>query len=192
MGATAGLSSLLVILNFASNLTSMAGASRQLFAFARDRGLPFSGWMSHVSPRFLVPTNAIVLSTIIACIFHCINIGSTIAWNIIMSVGSVALASSYLISIGCITWRRLRKLPLLPSPFSLGGRYGVIVNISALLFCALILVFAFFPPTPLPAPTSMNWAIVVYTGVLGVAGLYYVTRARHHYEGPVEYVRKTV
>ena len=186
-----GLSSLLIILNFANNLNNMAGASRQLFAFARDRGLPFSSWVSRVSPRFMVPTNAIIVSATIACIFHCINIGSTIAWNIIMSVGSVTLASSYLVSIGCMTWRRIHRLPLLPSSFSLGAHYGFTINILALLFCVLVLVFAFFPPTPHPAAGSMNWAIVVYAGVLGISGVYYVLRARHHYDGPVEYVRKT-
>ncbi|KAK3213494.1 hypothetical protein GRF29_28g62596, partial [Pseudopithomyces chartarum] len=89
VAGTIGLSVLLIILNFVNNITSMAGASRQTFAFARDRALPFSSWISRVSQRFVVPTNAIILSSVIACIFHCINIGSAIAWNIIMSVGTV-------------------------------------------------------------------------------------------------------
>lgn len=192
IAGTTGLSALLIILNFVNNLTNMAGSSRQSFAFARDRGLPFSTWISLVSPRFLVPTNAIILSSVIACIFHCINIGSAIAWNIIMSLGTVAIVSSYIMSIGCITWRRIRKIPLLPSNFSLGLYTGLVVNCLALAFCLITFVFAFFPPVPHPSTFVMNWAIVVYAGVLSIAGVYYVTCARHQYKGPVEYVRKSV
>jgi hypothetical protein len=62
----------------------------------------------------------------------------------------------------------------------------------ALAFCLLTFLFAFFPPIPHPATVGMNWAIVVYAGVLSIAGVYYVLRARYHYKGPVEYVRKSV
>lgn len=56
----------------------------------------------------------------------------------------------------------------------------------------LVFVFAFFPPIPNPPSVNMNWAIVVYTGILLFAGMYYAISARHHYDGPVEYVRKSV
>lgn len=191
VASTTGLCVLLIILNLVNNLTNMAGASRQLFAFARDRGLPYSAWVSRVPSRFDVPVNAVIVSSLCACVLHCINIGSSIAFNIILSAGSVALITSYLTSIGCITWRRLRGLPLLPSKFSLGHKLGLVVNILAMAFCALIFVFAFFPPAPNPPAQSMNWAIVVYAGVLGIAGVYYVVSGRKKYDGPVEYVRKS-
>lgn len=190
VSSTTGLSCLLIILNLVNNLTNMAGASRQLFAFARDRGVPFSPWISRVHPGYDVPINAIIVSSLCACVLHCINIGSSIAFNIILSVGSVALITSYLTSISCVTWRRLRGLPLLPSKFSM-GRLGLAVNVLSLAFLALIFVFAFFPPVPKPQAMAMNWAIVVYVGVLAVAGAYYMGRARGKYDGPVEYVRKS-
>jgi choline transport protein len=189
-GATA-LSSLLVILNIAAVMSNTAGASRQMFAFARDRGLPFSRWISRVPSGYDVPVNAIILSTTFACVLLCINIGSNIGFNIITSIGTVALITSYMTSIGCVTLRRLRGQPLLESPFAM-GRLGLVVNILSLMFLMLIFVFAFFPPVPNPPATGMNWAIVVYVGMLAVGGFYYVLRARHVYDGPVEYVRKSV
>ncbi|KAF2729568.1 GABA permease [Polyplosphaeria fusca] len=186
-----GLMVLLIVLNVVNNLTNMAGASRQLFAFARDRGVPFHPWVSKVKPTYDVPINAIIVCAFCACIFHCINIGSSIAFNIIMSAGSVALVTSYLISISCITLRRLRNLPLLESKFSI-GRVGLAVNLLSLAFLILVMVFAFFPPVPDPPAISMNWAIAIYAGVLGIAGLYYIFQARREYDGPVEYVRKSL
>lgn len=188
-GATA-LTSILIVLGIAGNLTNMAGASRQMFAFARDRGLPAHKWISQVPPRFDVPVNAVVVSTVFACILHCINIGSSIAFNIILSIGSVALITSYLTSVACITWRRIKGLPLLETRFSL-GRAGLATNLFSLAFLVVLLVMSFFPPIPNPPPELMNWAIVVYGGVLIFAGIYYFVSARKHYVGPVEYVRKS-
>jgi amino acid transporter len=190
VASTNGLSCLLIILNLVNNLTNMAGASRQLFAFARDRGVPFSPWIARVHPGYDVPINAVIVSSLCACVLHCINIGSSIAFNIILSAGSVALITSYLTSIGCVTWRRLRGYPLLKSKFSM-GKLGLPVNLLSLAFLALVFVFAFFPQVPDPTAPAMNWAIVVYAGVLGIAGVYYVVRGRYRYDGPVEYVRKS-
>ncbi len=168
----------------------MAGSSRQLFSFARDKGVPFHTWVARVPVGYDVPVNSILVSAMFACIFECINIGSSIAFNIIMSIGTVALVTSYMTSVGSVTYRRIRGLPLLPSKFSL-GRFGLPVNVLSLLFCLIIYVFAFFPPIPNPPAAAMNWAIAVYGGMLLLAFTYYMLWARREYVGPVAYVRKS-
>ncbi|KIY02245.1 uncharacterized protein Z520_02383 [Fonsecaea multimorphosa CBS 102226] len=189
-GGAIGLTTILIILNVCANLTTMAGSSRQLFSFARDKGVPFHRWVSRVPPGYDVPVNSIIVSALCSCVFHCINIGSSIAFNIIMSIGTVALITSYMTSIGSITWRRIRGLPLLPSKFSL-GKFGLGINMAALCFCAVVYVFSFFPPMPNPPAASMNWACAVYGGVVLLAFTYYAIRARHVYVGPVAYVNKS-
>lgn len=188
-GATA-LTSILVVLGIAGHLTNMAGASRQLFAFARDRGVPGHRLVSQVPPHFDIPVNAIIVSSLVACVLYCINIGSTIAFNIILSIGSVALLTSYFTSVSCITWRRIRQLPLLDTRFSM-GKAGLAANLFSLAFLLLVFVMSFFPPIPNPTPSAMNWACVVYGAVLIFAFCYYYVSARKHYVGPVEYVRKS-
>lgn len=42
------MTALILVLGFFGNVTVMAGSSRQLFAFARDEGMPFSKWMAKV------------------------------------------------------------------------------------------------------------------------------------------------
>lgn len=47
-GATV-MTSIVIILAVFGAITNIATASRQLFAFARDKGVPFSSWFAYVS-----------------------------------------------------------------------------------------------------------------------------------------------
>jgi choline transport protein len=107
----------------------------------------------------------------------------------VLSLGVAAMYTSYLISIGCVALKRIRGEPLLPSRFSL-GRFGLAINIIAVLFLLFVWVFAFFPVTPHPTVTDMNWAILGYGAFIIFVLIDYVVRGRHSYVGPVEYVRK--
>ncbi|KAK8127242.1 hypothetical protein PG984_008350 [Apiospora sp. TS-2023a] len=187
-GAT-GLSIIIVIMTIAGNLTGVATASRQLWAFSRDQGMPFSSYFAYVHPGLNLPINSITMTLIVTVLLTLIAIGSDVALNSLTSLGTNAILSSYMCSIGCITWRRLTNQPLLPSKLPL-GRWGLTINIVSMLFLLVIFVFAFFPPGPNPAPADMNWNILIY-GVSVVGSLlYYALSARKRYVGPVEYVRK--
>lgn len=58
-------------------VNNIATSSRQLWAFARDKGVPFSGWFSVVSSGG-IPANALIFSYIFAILLSLINIGSTV------------------------------------------------------------------------------------------------------------------
>ncbi len=60
-------------------VSDTAGSSRQLFAFARDKGIPFSSWVGRVHPRFDVPVNAIIVIGVVSALISLINIGSIVA-----------------------------------------------------------------------------------------------------------------
>lgn len=51
IGATL-MTTLFVLLNFFAALSVVAAGSRQIFSFARDKGMPFSGWFRQVSDVF--------------------------------------------------------------------------------------------------------------------------------------------
>ena len=57
--ATCVLGGLLILLLFFSTVTTVASASRQVWAFSRDRGFPFSSWICHVRPAWEIPANAV-------------------------------------------------------------------------------------------------------------------------------------
>lgn len=170
-------------------MTIVATASRQLFAFARDEGLPFSSWLAKVSPSLELPLHSIIVTFVSSALLSLINIGSSVALNSVVSLTTNASLSTYMCSIGSILWRRWTGAPLLPSPFSLGS-WGLAINIASELFLVVFFVFSFFPATPNPTPATMNWNILIYGVVVVFSLVFYLLRGRHRYVGPVEYVRK--
>lgn len=192
--STAGtcvLVTLVIIEAFFGCVDNVAAASRQLFAFARDKGVPFHSWLAHVEPRWNLPLNAIAFSWTLNVLLSLINIGSTIAFNVIVSLAVSAMVATYMISIGCMTVKRLRREPLLPSYFSL-GRFGLLVNAFSVLGMTLIFVMTFFPQAPDPTLASMNWNPLVFGVVVIFSVVYFIVKGRFEYDGPVEYVRKEV
>ncbi|RMD40268.1 hypothetical protein DV735_g4868, partial [Chaetothyriales sp. CBS 134920] len=97
--ATTGLTFLVLLLLVFITISSMASASRQTFAFARDNGLPFANWMGHVHESLHIPVNAVILAVLYAMALSLINIGSSTAFNAILSLSTVALMATYILSI---------------------------------------------------------------------------------------------
>lgn len=148
-------------------------------------------WLNsyQVSPTMHIPLRAVLVSLCVTCLVSLINIGSTTALNAIVSLGVVALLSSYFITIACLVWRRLRGEPLPPRRWSL-GRYGLAINIASLIFLIPIYFFAFWPAvTPVEA-SSMNWAVLMYSAVVIWSLVYYLIWGRHSYVGPVMVVKR--
>ncbi|KAF9698492.1 hypothetical protein EKO04_003911 [Ascochyta lentis] len=187
-GAT-GLTCITLVIGVFACVAVMATNSRQLFAFARDNGVPFSRTFSQVSPTLGVPLNAVYVTILFVLMLSMINLGSTVAFTQVLSLGVSAMLTTYMISISCVALKRIRREPLLPSKFNL-GKFGLPINIIAVLFLLFLWIFAFFPTAPSPSPADMNWAILGYGAVIIFALIYYVFRGRHAYVGPVEYVRK--
>ncbi|KAF2133571.1 hypothetical protein P153DRAFT_420411 [Dothidotthia symphoricarpi CBS 119687] len=178
-GATALTVLMLVIAIFAC-VAVMATNSRQLFAFARDNG---------VSPTLGVPLNSVYITIVFVLLLSLINLGSEVAFMQVVSLGVAAMVTSYLISICCVALKRIRGEPLLASQFNL-GRWGLPINIIAIVFLLFIWLFCFFPSASHPTVADMNWASLGYGIVIIFAVVYFVFRGRHVYVGPVEYTRR--
>ncbi|KAL1644654.1 hypothetical protein SLS61_008706 [Didymella pomorum] len=189
-GATA-LASITTMMAVFGCVNNVATCSRQLFAFARDQGVPFSGFLSRVRPGWDIPLNSVIVSFVIAITLSLINIGSSVAFNSIASLGTCALLSSYVISITCMFVKRWNAEHLLPCKFSL-GRAGIWINGISVVYLCVALVFAFFPTFPRPTPDLMNWNILIYGVVVVFSVAYFYLKGRKVYVGPVEYVNKDI
>ncbi len=113
-----------------------------------------------------------------------VNLGSSVALNAIASLTISSLLSSYILSIGCFLSKRLRREPLPPARFSL-GRWGMAINIIALMFLISFFVFCFFPTARPVTPQTMNWNIAMFGGITLFATGYYLVVGHKQYRPPV-------
>ncbi|CAK4031655.1 amino acid transporter [Lecanosticta acicola] len=191
--ATCVLGSLLIVLVFFSTVTTIASASRQVWAFSRDRGFPFSSWIRYVAPEYEVPVNSLLVVMGGSMIIAAINFGSDVAFSAVVGLSNAALAFTYIISVGCIRLKRLRGEPLLPRSFSL-GKFGGPINDITLVFLVIIFIFSFFPESPSVGDAewavNFNWASVMFSGTCILALAYYVLGGGRTYVAPVELVKQ--
>ena len=188
-GATA-LTSILIVLLFAACISVLATASRQTFAFARDDGLPLGHiWRKVYRLGTELPLNAVLLSLTITILLAIINIGSTAAFNSVISLLVSSLFTAYFISISSILIKRIRGEPLPPSRWSM-GRLAIPCNIIALLYIVLAFVISFFPIAKQVTAVSMNWSVLVWGVIIIFASIVYLVSGRYVYKGPVVFVMK--
>lgn len=133
-----------------------------------------------------MPLNAVLTSLIMSVIIALINIGSAEALGIIFSIYNSALLGSYTITISCVLLHRLQGGILPPHARYTLGKWGIVVNVLALVFIIPLFVFSFFPPGPNPTAVTMNWASVMVGGTIIFATAYYIIWGRKSYSPPVE------
>ena len=134
-----------------------------------------------------VPDNAVYLTSVGSGIICLIDLGSTTAFNIVVSLALLALLSTYMISIGCVLLKRIRKEELPPARWSL-GRWGLPINAFAFVYSGFVIVFCCFPNSVPVTASTANWAPVVWVGVIGLAAAVYVVHGRRVYTPPVTFV----
>ncbi|KAK5202403.1 hypothetical protein LTR41_011846 [Exophiala xenobiotica] len=178
---------ILLILVFAGNITGLAATSREVFAFSRDKGFPFSAWLSQIERKRNIPVNAVYATAFWSAVICIINLGSTTAFNIVVSLILLALLSTYMLSIGCVLLKRIKGEPLPPARWSL-GRYGLGINLFAFVYSTFAVVCCCFPSS-LPVDTgTANWAPAVWGGVTLLSVVTYLLHGRKHYTPPVVFV----
>uniref|UniRef100_A0A093VJW0 Choline transport protein n=1 Tax=Talaromyces marneffei PM1 TaxID=1077442 RepID=A0A093VJW0_TALMA len=118
-GATV-MGAIVLILTWACATGIITSASRMTWAFARDRGTPFSGIISKVDPRTQVPIIAVGVVVTIACLLTLINVGSSTAFNDVISLTITGFYGSYLVPCALLLYHRLQAGNILP--------YGSVVD----------------------------------------------------------------
>ena len=178
--------SLTALILVASNIVYLAAVSRDLWAFARDKGFPFSAWLGAIDEKRHIPRNASIVTSVFSGALALIYIGSPLAFYAITSLYVVSLLMCYCLSIGCCLWRRVYYPETMPPAAWSLGRWGIPVNnILAVVWSAWAFFWAFWPQTyPVTAP-DFNWASPVFVGVLFFAMVYYYVQGRNEYTGPV-------
>ena len=79
--------------------TALQAASRTVYAFSRDHGLPDGGYFGHVSRYTTTPLRAIWFTTFFSILPGLLDLASPIAANAIFALTAMALDLSYIIPI---------------------------------------------------------------------------------------------
>lgn len=168
-----------------SNISYLAAASRDLFAFARDQGLPLSAWLSKVDRDRKIPINTYILSTTFASLLSFIYIDNPVALYTIGSLLCCAIMQCFCFSISCVLWRRIFYPETLPyARFSL-GRIGIPTNALVVVFVVWGFFWSFWPQTSPVTAAEFNWSVAIFVPTFVVALVYYLCEGRHVYDGPV-------
>ncbi|KAF4971710.1 hypothetical protein FSARC_1509 [Fusarium sarcochroum] len=184
--ASTAMSSAVVLMASLATIPLLASAARVMWAFARDQGLPFSNTLSKVDKRRDIPTIATLVVTVLLMLLGLINIGSTTAFNAILSLAVVGLQISYLMPVLLVLWRRIRSpQSLIWGPFRL-GRAGFLVNLIAAVYLIFTSVFSLFPPYQPVTPENMNYAPLVLGATLLFGLVYWPLSARKKYAGALD------
>lgn len=155
-------------------------ASRLTWGFARDCGLPFSSYFAHVDRVWKVPARALWLQGVLIGLVGILYLFANTVLDAILSVSTIALTISYGLPIFALLVVGRDKLPA-GGTFRLGRRVGPIVNWISVIYCCITTVFFFFPGSPNPAPSDMNYAIAVFGVMLVIAVGFWFVRGHKDY-----------
>lgn len=193
-GSAAGASILalcITLIAVAANAAGLTSTSRTAWAFARDDGLPASGFLSAVDPTVKVPVRMILVVSFLQMLLGLIYLGSSTAFNAVLSMAILGMYASYFspIFFMLIYGRRssaqvVRGLGA--GMFNLGSRWGPVVNVIALSWLILAMVFSTFPTVEPVTPDNMNYCVVVTMGWMFIGGIYYyLLGGKRRFTGPV-------
>ena len=163
---------------FLCGLATVTSASRMIFAFARDGGLPGSGSLATVSPTFRTPVAAIWFAAIASVLFvwgaSLVTIAGASAYTIVVSCTVIFLFFSFAIPIGCgliahgRSWTRM-------GPWNIGVAFKLVAVLS-IIAAALIFVIGVQPPN--------DWALYITVGFVVLALLVWFGLEQRRFQGP--------
>lgn len=102
------MGAIILILTWACATGITTSASRMTWAFARDRGVPFASTLMKVDRRTRVPIIAVGVVVMFACLLSLIYIGSSVAFNDVISLTITGFYGSYLVPSAFLLYHRVR------------------------------------------------------------------------------------
>lgn len=143
-------------------LAACTSLSRTIYAFARDRGMPFSDLWSGISAKHTTPVAALWLGAGMA--FAAMVYSG--AYSVVTSISVIGFYLSYGIPI-YLGWRKRALWTGSRGPWHLGG-FSHAINLSAVLWTIFICAIMVMPPN-----TRAGWGILVVIAPLYLLHLLY-------------------
>jgi amino acid transporter len=170
-----------VMVSFLSCLISIqAAASRLMFAYARDQMIAGSARLSRLSPHTHVPVAALLMAGIIPGLIALSGVWLQNAVNTIVSFAAAGIYISFqMLVLGALIARFRGWRPA--GPFTL-GRWGVAINVLALLYGVSAIVNMVWPRSP-NDPWYSNYGMIVTAAGVILLGFTYMVTGRPYDHG---------
>lgn len=183
-GSKAGTLGLLIVIILpiiCATVGCFITAGRTLYTLGRDDAAPFATKIGAVSPRFHSPLYATLSCGIFSTCMGAVYVGSLAAFNAFVGSFILLTTLSYLLAIlpHLLTGRKNVR----PGPFWM-GKAGPVVNAVACLYIVVFFVIYCFPYALPTSVDSMNYTIVITSGLTALVGLWWLVHGREKYTGP--------
>lgn len=177
---------LIAIGQFLMGASILTAISRQIFAFARDNGLPMSRWVKKVNQKLSVPIHAVIAGGFASIVVGLLCIIGTAASSALFTL---YVAGNYF-AWGMPTFLRLlsMKEKFRPGPFFLGEFWSRVNGWVSTCFILFTIVMVMFPSDLNPTKDTMNYTCVITPGVWILSLIYYKVYAHKIYHGPAKTV----
>ncbi|KAE8151082.1 amino acid transporter [Aspergillus avenaceus] len=157
---------------------SQLSTGRMFWAFARDDGLPLSKIWARVNPRYGMPFNAQICVAVIIALLGCIYLGSSTAFNAMMSSAVTINNLAYLVPI--LTNVILGRKTMHRGPFALNYATGMLVNIVTVAWLIFAIVFFSFPFYMPVTASNMNYTCACVGGFILIELCWWVVAGRRY------------
>jgi urea carboxylase system permease len=172
-----------VIAIFVCCLAVQTATIRMMFSMARDNRLPAGSAVARVSGHRKVPVVPALVTGILALLLMVINVGNQNAFLVITSIAIIMFYMAYLGVTAPMLMRRLRGDWPTPDhgPYFSLGRWGLLVNILAVAYGALVAVNIAWPRNSVYNALGTphwywQWSPVLFIGGVVIIGtIYYFT-----------------
>lgn len=177
-----GLITLLFLATFPTLIGTLVTGGRMWWSLARDNATPFPTFFAQVHPTLNSPVRATMAMSFMVTCLGCIYVGSTTAFQALISSFIVLSTLSYAGAIlpHVLTGRK----NIVPGPFYMGRTLGFVVNIIALIYIFVTVVFFCFPFVLPATAQNMNYTSVITVGLMTLVGLWWIFQGFRKYEGP--------
>ncbi|KAJ1398336.1 Amino acid/polyamine transporter I [Sesbania bispinosa] len=166
---------------FFCGMSSVTNNSRMTYAFSRDGAMPLSSLWHKVNKQE-VPIYAVWLSVFISFCMALTSLGSTVAFEAMVSIATIGLYIAYALPIFFRV--TLARKTFVPGPYNL-GRYGIIVGWIAVLWVVTISILFSLPVSYPITIETLNYTPVAVGCLLLLVVSYWIFSARHWFKGPI-------
>ena len=157
-------------------LSQQAAASRIVFSFARDDMFPGSRYFSKVTTRHRVPMNALLAVNVVPVLLFVFVYYSP---DSLVRIAAFQMLAGYLaFQMVVFAALRMRLKGWRPAGAWTLGRYGLVVNIAALVYGVLAMILLAAPTGDESASFVDRWVALIGFLIVSAVGLVYLLVAK--------------